>query len=364
MARPARSPEIDRLDPAAGAAAEPAAPDVARPEQQPETATGAGSRPRKRRRFGIMFWLGTAWLVFVLFGAITASWLPIQPPNATNVDDKLEKPNFLGGEVPDLERGGSTDTGGGRRLPTLGADGRPIEEGASEAVEGEQGETHVLGADGLGRDILSRLLHGSRVSLIVGFAAVSMGLIFGGVLGLLSGFFRGPLERTIMSAVDIILAFPALVLLLALLAYVGQSLTVIALVIGFLSIPPYTRVARANTLSVANREFVLAARAMGAKSRRILFRELTPNVILPVAAFALVAVARIIVVEGSLAFLGLSVEQPTATWGSMIAEGKRHLRTAPHVAFIPSFVLFLTVLSLNFVGDSLRSLFDVKESGI
>ncbi len=167
-----------------------------------------------------------------------------------------------------------------------------------------------------------------------------------------------------MALVDVILAFPGLVLLLALVAYVGQNLRVIATVIGLLSIPVYTRVARANTLSTAQREFVLAASALGATNRRILAREILPNVILPVLAFGLIAMGVIIVLEGALALLGLSVELPQATWGGMISEGKRHLHETVHVALLPSLVMFLTVLSLNLVGDTLRTRLDVRESGL
>jgi peptide/nickel transport system permease protein len=224
------------------------------------------------------------------------------------------------------------------------------------------GPAGILGTDELGRDILARLVYGARVSLIVSVTAVVMGSVFGGLLGLTSGFFRGAYERLIVTGVDVLLAFPALVLLLALVAFKGQSLPTIAFVIGFLSIPAYTRVARATTLSVSQREYVLAARAMGAKNSRILFRELLPNVALPIIAFGLVALGAVIVAEGSLAFLGLSVKFPTATWGSMIAAGKIHIRTAPHLALIPSMAMFLTVLSVNYVGDQMRQRFDVRES--
>jgi peptide/nickel transport system permease protein len=147
-------------------------------------------------------------------------------------------------------------------------------------------------------------------------------------------------------------------------AFLGQNLPVIAGTIGVLSIPIYTRIARANTLSVAQREFVLAARAMGARNSRILFREILPNVVLPVMAFGLIAMGSVIVLEGALAFLGLSVELPQATWGGMISEGNRHIFDKVHVALIPSAVMFFTVLSLNFVGDTLRSRFDVRESNL
>lgn len=275
---------------------------------------------RRRKARNVLFWLALAWIALVVFVAITASWLPIKDPNAISVTDKL--------------------------LP-------PFENSA-----------YPLGTDGLGRDLLSRLIYGAQVALIISVAAVTIGLVIGGTLGMVAGFFRGKLEGFIMALVNVILAFPGLVLLLGLVAMVGQSLPAITVVIGLLSIPIYARVARATTLAVAQREYVLAARAMGASNFRILSKEILPNVILPVLAFGLIALGIVIVLEGTLAFLGLSVQAPRATWGSTIAEGKRHLRTTAHVALMPSLAMFLTVLSINFVGDHLRSRFDVKESAL
>ncbi|HUF33273.1 MAG TPA: ABC transporter permease [Acidimicrobiales bacterium] len=273
----------------------------------------------KRKARGIVFWLALGWIGVVVFVAVFANVLPFREPNDIFITDKLSTP-------------------------------------------GQNG--YVLGTDGLGRDILSRLAFGARVSLIISLSAVGIGIVVGGTLGMMVGYFRGKFELGVMAAIDIILAFPGLILLLGMVAFVGQSLTAITMVVGFLSIPVYARVARGTTLAVAQREYVLAARAMGASNTRILFREIMPNVILPVAAFGLVALGIIIVLEGSLAFLGLSVQPPDATWGSMIAEGKRHLSRTTHVALMPSLVMFLTVLSVNFVGDSLRSRFDVKESSL
>ena len=274
---------------------------------------------RRKRGSGILFWLALAWVVLVVFCALFASFLPLQDPNAQSISDRLEPPFGEGG---------------------------------------------ILGNDGLGRDVLARLAYGARVSLQISLAAVAVGILVGGTLGMLVGYFRGFLETLVMSAINIILAFPALILLLFIVAVRGQSLSAITIAISFLSIPVYTRVARATTLAVSQREYVLAARALGAKNGRILFREIMPNVILPVVSFGLVALGVIIVAEGALAFLGLSVQPPDATWGSMIAEGKRHLTDTVWVAFVPSLVMFLTVLSLNFVGDNLRSRFDVKESAL
>jgi peptide/nickel transport system permease protein len=178
------------------------------------------------------------------------------------------------------------------------------------------------------------------------------------------GYARGRIDGVVMWAMNVLLAFPGLVLLLGLVAFVGQSLMAITLVVGFLSVPTYARVARASTLSVAQREYVLAARALGASKWRILRREILPNVVLPVAAFGMVALGVVIVLEGSLAFLGLSVKAPDPTWGSMIAEGRRHLEETAHLSLVPSAVMFLTVLAVNFVGDALRSHFDVREASL
>jgi peptide/nickel transport system permease protein len=284
-----------------------------------ETADAPAAPGKKKKRgYGLVFWLATAWLVVVLICAVFADLLPVKDPLTPDVINKLALP----------------------------------------------GPEHWLGTDGLGRDTLARLVHGARVSVTISVTAVAIGMVVGGFIGIISGFFRGRTETVLMTIINIILAFPALVLLLVLLAFVGRSLVVISLIVGFLSIPIYTRVARATTLAVAEREFVRAARTMGAKNSRVLAREILPNVVLPVAAFGLVAMGVVIVLEGTLAFLGLSVQQPQPTWGGMIFDGKRYLNEAAHVVLIPSIAMFLTVLSLNLVGDALRTRFDVRGSNL
>lgn len=279
----------------------------------------SGDRPARRGRVEVVVWLSVLWLLVVVVAAVTASWLPIDDPLAVDVSHKLSRP-------------------------------------------GENG--FVLGSDELGRDILARLVHGSRVSLVVSLAAVGIGVVGGGVLGMAAGFLRGWFDRVVMATSDILLAFPALVLLLGLLAYVGQSLFIITVTIGVVSIPRYARVARANTLSASHSEFAVAAEVLGATRRRILFREIAPNVMIPVLAFGFLSIGVVIVLEGSLSFLGLSVRPPTPTWGGMIATGRRFLQDAPHVSALPSLVMFLTVLAVNFVGDRLRShFFDVRPPG-
>lgn len=266
-------------------------------------------RANDGRRLGWGFWLAALWAGAVVIAGLAGTLLPIQDPNAIDIPRKLSAPFDPG---------------------------------------------HLLGTDGLGRDMLARLVVGARVSLTVSLTAVSIGMLVGGALGVIAGYVRGAFDTVLTGVVSVLMAFPGLVLLLGLVAFVGQSLTAISLVIGFLSIPIYARVARANTLSVVEREYVLASRAQGARPVRVLLREVVPVVILPLLAFALTALGVVIVLEGSLAFLGLSVEPPAATWGSMIAEGKRHLADTVHVALVPSVVMFLTVLSFNVIGDTLR----------
>ena len=293
--------------------------------------TEASKTPRRRLKPG--FWLPVAWLAFVAAAAVSADWLPLPDHEHMDFDNQGAEPGAQG-EVP------LVDTGG-REVDTPW--------------------TYHLGADTLGRDIVTRLIHGARVSLTIGLGAPIIGLLLGGFLGVLAGYYRGRLESAVVGVMDTILAFPALVLLLAIVFYVGGTLGNLTLTLGFLTIPAFARVARANTLTFAKREFVLAARAMGERDGAIIVREILPNVMLPLLVYALLVVAILIVVEGALAFLGLSV--PNApSWGGMIAEGKEVLDEAPHVSFIPAFVMFLTVLSFNLIGETLRGLADPRES--
>ena len=214
---------------------------------------------------------------------------------------------------------------------------------------------HWLGTDINSRDMLARIIYGARVSLAVAVTSVVFGVVVGGLLGSFVGFVRGKREAVVMASIDIILAFPGLVLLLTVVTLLGsRDLRVISLVVGFLSIPVYTSVARANALAISQREFVVAARAMGTKDRAILFREVIPNVLPTVLAYALVSAAVIIVLEGALAFLALSVQPPTASWGNMINQARADLRLTVMPAFWPALALVMTVFSLNNVGDWLR----------
>ncbi|MBQ28831.1 MAG: ABC transporter permease [Acidimicrobiaceae bacterium] len=224
---------------------------------------------------------------------------------------------------------------------------------------------HWLGTDVLSRDNFSRLLHGAWVSLAIAATVVAFGVVIGGLLGSFVGYVRGRWETVVMASMDVILAFPPLVLLLALVAiYKVRSLPIIALLFGVLSIPTYVRIARASTLGVASREFVLAAEAIGTRRVAILFREVIPNVLPALLAYALVNAGFVIVIEGTLSYLGLSVQIPEPTWGNMINEGRRDIRQTILPVFWPGLFLTLTVVSLNMLGDWFQQRVAVREAAL
>ncbi len=277
------------------------------------------------KKIGWGFWLAISWVIFITLLAILAPYLHLKDPRGYFID--------------------------------IDGSGRPPYGPSFE---------HWFGTDKDARDIFARSLHGARISLIVGFSAISFGFIVGGSLGIIAGYFRGWLDKIISFTFIILLSFPSLVLAIMLTALLNRSLFTISMILGILSIAPVGRLARASTLQFADREFVLAARQIGASDSRIILRELLPNVVIPMSALALLGMAVAIVAEGGLAFLGLSVSQGI-TWGSLIQIGSDSattLENAPWIAFFPILLLFLTVLSLNFAGDRLRSHLDVKESSL
>lgn len=216
---------------------------------------------------------------------------------------------------------------------------------------------HPLGTDRHGLDLLGGLAHGAKVSLTVGIGATVLGGIVGGAIGMAAGFLRGRFEAVVNLLTDSMLAFPPLILLIAVVAVLDPSITVVTCALAVLTVPSYVRLARAYTITLAPREFVLAARAMGARRWRIVTFELLPNIFWPLVSFSMVVVAAMIVAEASLSYLGLSVQRPTPTWGNMIAAGQDTVQTTPHLVVVPAMAMFLTVLAMNTVGEALQGRF-------
>jgi peptide/nickel transport system permease protein len=287
--------------------------------------------PTTRKRLPPGAWLAIGWLVAIFGAALLAPILPINDPNA---------------EVASLPR----------------------------LAPGQEGL--LLGADDGSRDMLSRTIYGARTSLTIAVGAVLIGFVIGGLLGLLSGYFRNWIGKVLASLFDILLAIPALVLALSLVsvlkgggvndpdAFQLPTLVILVLSLGIVSIPLLARITRGNTMAWAQREFVTAARAQGATHGRILFREILPNVLPAMGYIAILGIAIGIIAEGGLAILGASVDPPEPSWGVMINDGRSHMRDAPFLMFIPIVATFLTVMSLNYLGDLLRDRFDVRESAL
>lgn len=281
------------------------------PGPDPETATLV---PPVRERRSVLVALSFVWLAVVILAALLADVISIAPYDSA--------------------------VGSPRLSPSFGA------------------PELLLGTDQLGRSLLVRCIHGAQVSLVVGAVAGLLGATIGGTLGMAAGYLGGRVDAVIRLLADAMLAFPPLILLLALAAVLTPSVPTILLGLTLLVIPTFIRLARANTLAWASREFVMAARNMGSSRLRILFREIMPNLLPSIAAFLPVVMAALIVAEGSLSFLGMGIPPPTPSWGGMISDGKDSIDEYPHLVFVPALVIFFTVFSLNQAGDHLRLRFD------
>ena len=272
------------------------------------------------RRLGFFFWLAVVYLVVLALAAVFADVLPIKDP-------------------------AETFPGTSKQGPSL---------------------SHWFGNDGVGRDVFSRVIYGAQVSLVISTVGTVLALVIGGLLGMVSGYYGSRVDRWLTATLNASLVIPPLILFLALVLFLDSEakrrIFILVFTFVLLSIAPIARVVRAATLSWASQDFVLAARTLGARDGRVLFREILPNVAPSFVSYSLIIMAGLIVVEGSVAFLGLSVPPPTPTWGDMINKGRTNLDVAAHISLMPAIVMFVTVLALNFVGDRLQQYFEPRES--
>lgn len=254
-------------------------------------------------------------LLVIILLAVLAPALPLQDPNAPNLAQRLKQPGTAG---------------------------------------------HWLGTDELGRDLLSRLIWGGRVSVLVGFAAVGMALVMGTMFGLVAGYFQKFYDTVIMRFMDILMAFPYVLLAIAIIAALGPGLMNTMIAVSIVGIPYYARIVRGSTLIFREMEFVLAERALGAGHFHILLRHILPNSLPPLIVAASLDVGWMILAASGMSFLGLGAQPPLAEWGVMLSEGRKFIRVAPHVSLLPGLAIFLVVLALNLLGDGLRDAFDPK----
>lgn len=306
------------------------------PPTEPAAIEESGARAKKAR-MGAGFWIAVTWLVTVVFFAIFSRWLPFVK----------KEPDFL----------------------LMGADKQGFGTFSRSNIFGFDPET--------GRDLFSAVAMGAKNSLVIAFATVFIGFLVGGTLGMIAGYRGGIIDGVFSFIIAVLLSTPPLLFILLLVAVLSakdasgmeqglqSSVFKLSLSLGILSIPTLFRIVRGATLSIGAREFVLAARAMGAKTSRVLLREILPNVVKPMLAYGLVGAGGVMVVEGSLSFLGVGVGQELA-WGKIIESGRSlsNLRDNPQISAVPGVILFFTVLSFNFIGDKIRERLEVKEGNI
>lgn len=276
---------------------------------------------RRGGKVDLLTGIALGWIVLLGVAAVLAPWLPL--PEGRNATAALTEPIYL----------------------------EPLKY-----------SDHLLGTNGAGLDMLTRALIGARTSLIVSLSAATIGVVVGGAIGIAAGYYRKGVDRAVGIFTNAVLAVPPLILLVALAAILDPNVRNMALALALLTIPSMVRIARASTISFAQREFVLAARAMGATRMRIMARDLVPNVALPLMSMAVVSISALIVAESSLSFLGLGIPQPEPTWGNMISEAQagNTMERYPFVLIVPGVFLFLTVFSFNLLGERAQRRWDPR----
>ena len=235
----------------------------------------------------------------------------------------------------------------------------PIKQDLMHMFETPSAE-HWLGTDEFGRDILSRLIFGARVSLQVGFIAVGIALVVGGMLGAISGYYSGWLDNSIMRVMDVLLSIPQTLLAIAIVAALGPSLMNLMIAVGISAVPTYARIVRGSVLSIRSMEFIEAARSVGSSDLRIILRHIIPNSMAPIIVQSTLGVASAILNAAGLSFLGLGIQPPNPEWGAMLSGGRQYIRDFPHMTLYPGLAIMFTILALNFLGDGLRDALDPK----
>lgn len=235
----------------------------------------------------------------------------------------------------------------------------PVEQDILSLLQGPSLD-HLLGTDELGRDTLSRVIYGSRVSLMVGVIAVSISLIIGSALGLIAGYGRGLIDTVIMQIMDALLAFPTLALALAITAMLGPSLNNTMIAIGITGIPAFARLVRGQVLSLRDLDYVQAAQASGGSNYRIVMQHILPNTMAPIIVQASITIPAAILAEAGLSFLGLGIQPPTPSWGAMLNTARGYIQMSPWLSIVPGVAIFITVLAFNFLGDALRDILDPR----
>ena len=277
--------------------------------------TAASWHRLKRLRWGLG---AAAVMLLIVASAVFAPWIVPHDPLAVNIRTRLQPPAWMAG--------GSMQ--------------------------------HLLGTDQVGRDLLSRVIYGGRVSLVVGVAAVIISTIIGVLLGLAAGYFRGRTDWIIMTGVNVMLTFPFVLLALSVIAVLGPSLVNMIIVLGIAGWPIYARVVRAETQAIREREFVVAGRALGMSHARIIFGQILPNLTSAIVVIATLQVAQVIILESFLSFLGLGVQPPTPAWGNMLGEGRLYMLNSWWIAAFPGLAIFITTLVINLMGNALRDWLD------
>ena len=225
------------------------------------------------------------------------------------------------------------------------------------------GADYLLGADAFGRDILSRIIFGARITLLVSLTSVGIGVAVGGALGTIAGYFGGWIDTVVMRLMDVLLAFPYLLLAIIIVSALGPGLTNTIVAIGIWTVPAFARISRGSVVVLRERDFIGAARALGANDGRVVGRHVVPNFVATLLVYGSLYLAYAILMESALSFLGLGVQPPTPTWAGMIAAGRDYITSAPHIALIPGIAIALVVVSFNLLGDGLRDALDVRSDG-